>query len=189
MFVLKTSNNQRQGDLDDPTEAAQRAFLTLLFNKYRGALLRHVGRFVSSREDAADLVQDTYLRVMDRISVSRFDSAARAYLFRTATNLARDHYRRQRFRLHAAIDDAPESALLAKEPTPEESVGSSQVTALLVEAIGQMPDEARAVFLLARSDDLSYEDIAKRLRIGVRTVERRMASAMAFLTHRLGDAP
>ena len=183
--MLKSTETRSEDATACPTDAAQRAFLTLLFNKYRGALLRHVGRMVRSPEDAADLVQDTYLRVMDRISVSRFDAAARGYLFQTATNLARDYYRRQRFRAHAPLDEAPDDALLAHDPTPEQIVAANQVNAALRAAIGCMPEDARAVFLLARSRDLSYEEIARHLGIGRRTVERRMAEAMAFLAARL----
>lgn len=187
--MLKPAETKPEEAVPDPTDAAQRAFLTLLFNKYRGALLRHVGRVAASREDAADLVQDTYLRVMDRISMSHFDGAARAYLFQTATNLARDHYRRQRFRAHAPLEDAPEDMLLAHDPTPEQIFAANQVTAALTAAIREMPEGTRAVFVLARSRDLSYEDIAKRLGIGRRTVERRMADAIALLAQRLRGVP
>jgi RNA polymerase sigma factor (sigma-70 family) len=188
-IVLKSTDTRPEEDVADPAHAAQRAFLTLLFNKYRGALLRHVGRFATSKEDAADLVQDTYMRVMDKISVSRFDAAARAYLFQTATNLARDHYRRQKFRAHASLDEAPEETLLAHDPTPEQVLASNQITAALSAAIRDMPEDARAVFVLARSRNLTYDDIARHLGIGRRTVERRMASAMTFLAGRLRGTP
>jgi RNA polymerase sigma factor (sigma-70 family) len=187
--VLEPPETPAENTASDPTDAAQRAFLTLLFNKYRAALLRHVGRFAASREDASDLVQDTYLRVMDRISVSRFDGEARAYLFQTATNLARDHYRRQKFRAHASLDAAPEEALRTEDPTPEQITSADQVTAALRAAIRDMPEGTRAVFVLARSHDMAYEDIAKRLGIGRRTVERRVAEAVAFLVGRLRGAP
>jgi RNA polymerase sigma factor (sigma-70 family) len=174
--------------LADPTDAAQRAYVTLLFNKYRGALLRHVGKFTPSREDAADIVQDTYVRVMNRVNVSRFDAETRAYLFQTATNLARDHFRRQHFRAHAPLDDAPEDALRAPELTPEQSLAASQMNKALRAAIDAMPPQTQAVFVLARTHDRSYEQIAAELRIGRRTVERRMAEAMAVLVSRLRES-
>jgi RNA polymerase sigma-70 factor (ECF subfamily) len=186
--MLKGLDREHDEHAADPTDEAQRAFLTLLFNKYRGALLRHVGRFAASREDAADLVQDTYLRVMGRISLARFDNEARAYLFQTATNLARDHHRRQKFRAHSALEDAPEETLCAADPAPDEVLAAGQLNAALEEAIADMPEEIRAVFVLARARNLPYEEIARHLDIGRRTVERRVAEAIAHLTARLRDA-
>lgn len=171
-------------DSSDPTEAAQRAFLTLLFNRYRGALLRHIGRLTASREDAVDLMQETYLRVMDRIHISEFDAEARGYLFRTATNLARDHYRRQRFRVCSRLDDSPEEYLRAADPTPEQACVAEQVTLTLQAALRDMPADARDVFVLARSRDLANAEIARHLGLSLRTVERRMAEAMSFIGHR-----
>jgi RNA polymerase sigma factor (sigma-70 family) len=92
-------------------------------------------------------------------------------------------------RAHAPLDEVQDDALLARDPTPEQIVSANQVTAALRAAIGRMPEDARAVFLLARSRDLSYEEIARHLGIGRRTVERRMAEAMAFLAARLVETP
>jgi RNA polymerase sigma factor (sigma-70 family) len=182
--MQNTIDIRSKTDASDPTEAAQRAFLTLLFNKYRGALLRHIGRLTASREDAADLMQETYLRVMNRIHVSEFDAEARGYLFRTATNLARDHYRRQRFRACASLEESTEESLHAPDPTPEQIMVAQQVTATLRAALGDMPAETRAVFILARSRDLAYPEIARQLGLSRRTVERRMAAAMEFISDR-----
>jgi RNA polymerase sigma-70 factor (ECF subfamily) len=156
----------------------------LLFNRYRGALLRHIGRLTASKEDAADLMQETYLRVMDRIHVSEFDAEARGYLFRTATNLARDHHRRQRFRACARLDDSPEEFLCAADPTPEQACVAHQVTLTMQAALREMPAEARTVFILARSRDLGNAEIARHLGLSLRTVERRMADAMTFIGER-----
>ena len=172
----------------DPAEQAQRAYLTLLFNKYRGALLRHVARFTTSREDAADIVQDTYVRIMHRVSVSRLDAEVRSYLFQTATNLARDHHRRQAFRAHASLEDAPDERLLADEPTPEQRLAAGQMGRTLRAVIDAMPQQTRAVFLLARAHEMPYEQIARQLGIGRRTVERRVAEAMAMLVESLRGA-
>src|SRR6266702_2587245 len=130
----------------DPLPDTQRALLVLLFNKYRGALLRHLERLVHSREDAAELVQETYLRVLSRIQTSRFEAAARAYLFHTATNLARDHFRRQRFRAHDRLDELSDADLRSSSPPPEQTIAADEVLALLRSSILELPPATRAVF-------------------------------------------
>jgi RNA polymerase sigma factor (sigma-70 family) len=165
---------------------ADRALLTLLFNKHRSALLNHVRRMVRSREDAAELVQETYLRVMGRTPVGEFEKIARAYLFQTATNLARDHFRRQRFRTHSALDDVPE-AQAPVSGSPEDELHWSQTMDALRGAIDAMPPGTRAVFLLARIEHKPYAEIAQALGLSVRTVERRMSEAIDLLAVRLED--
>ncbi len=177
------------GATADPAADSQRAFLVLLFNKHRAALLRHVERLVYSREDAAELVQETYLRVMRHIQTSRFEAAARAYLFQTATNLARDHHRRQRFRNHDNLDALPEAAMPTAGTSPDQTVAADQVLTLLRSAILDLPSITRAVFLKARVQNLGYAEIAREMGMSVRTVERRVAEAMQVLCDRLRSAP
>jgi len=172
----------------DPLPDTQRALLVLLFNKYRGALLRHLERLVHSREDAAELVQETYLRVLSRIQTSRFEAAARAYLFHTATNLARDHFRRQRFRAHDRLDELSDADLRSSSPPPEQTIAADEVLALLRSSILELPPATRAVFLKARVQNLGYASIAAELGLSTRTVERRMAEAMEFLCNRIRGA-
>jgi RNA polymerase sigma factor (sigma-70 family) len=171
----------------DPTEDSQRAFLVLLFNKYRAALVRHLERLVGSREDAAELAQETYLRVMRQVQTSRFEAAARSYLFQTATNLARDHHRRQRFRAHDRLDEIPETDLSSAGPLPEQSVDAEQALGRLRTAIDGLPPVTRSVFLRARVENQSYGDIGRSLSLSTRTVERRVAEAMQALTAALGE--
>lgn len=171
----------------DPVADTQRALLTLLFNKYRGALLSHLTRIVRSPDDAAELVQETYLRVMAHARTAEFESIARAYLFQTATNLARDHFRRQRWRAHEPLESAPEPEAPPTNSSPEEVILWRDTMNSLSTALQTMPKVTRAVFIQARLDGRPYTDIARELGISVRTVERRMSEAMSLLTARLEE--
>jgi RNA polymerase sigma factor (sigma-70 family) len=178
-----------QGPGPDPIADSQRALLVILFNKYRAALMRHVERLVRSREDAAELVQETYLRVMRQIQSSQMEAAARAYLFQTATNLAHDHYRRGRYRAHGRLEDITEAELPPGDPPPEQLLAADQTLARLRAAILELPPQSRAVLLRARLQNQSYAQIGRELGISVRTVERRMAQAMESMTRTLRECP
>lgn len=171
----------------DPVVDTQRALLTLLYNKYRGALLSHLTRLVRSTEDAAELMQETYLRVMAHTRLVEFESLARAYLFQIATNLARDHFRRQRWRAHDSMESVPEPEVPHTVGSPEELALWGEAVELLGVALQTMPEATRAVFTLARLDNRPYADIARELGISVRTVERRMREATRLLASRLEE--
>ena len=171
----------------DPVADTQRALLTLLFNKYRGALLTYLIRLVRSPDDAAELVQETYLRVLRQAPTAEFEAIAQAYLFQTATNLARDHFRRQRWRAHEPLESAPEPEAPRSSNSPEDLALWGQAIESLTAALRAMPEGTRAVFIHARLDNRSYAEIASDLGISKRTVERRMSEAMSLLTARLGE--
>lgn len=171
----------------DPVADSQRTLLTLLFNKYRGAIFSHLTRIVRSPDDASELMQETYLRVMARAQAAEFESITRAYLFQTATNLARDHLRRQRWRSHESLECVPESAVLSTGRSPEEVTLWRDAVESLSSALQAMPEPTRAVFMRARLDGFSYADIARELHVSVRTVERRMGEAMGLLAKLMED--
>lgn len=169
----------------DPTADSQRAFLTLLYSKYRGPLFRYVNGIIASREEAEELVQETYLRVMKRAQVTNFEFSARNYLFETATNLARDHIRRQRHRRHdslnASRDEVPDTA----QREPDRQLAWNQAIAALRSGVADMPALTREIFVMGRLREMKYTEIARTLNIGVRTVERRMSEALALLADRV----
>src|SRR6185312_13033708 len=105
----------------------------------------------------------------------------RAFLFHAATNLARDHLRRQ------LVAQAHANAQEAYEPAPgaDQIAAVQQEVALVAKAVGELPARARAVLQLARIEGYSQKEIAARLGIAPKTVENHLTRALAQLTARL----
>ena len=163
------------------TADADRAYVTLLFNKYRVALQRYLSRLVPA-EDAAELVQETYFRLLRHGKVVPIEAMARAFLFRTATNLARDHRRRRVARLadqHLQFDDHEK---IEAHQGPDEHLAGEQTLAVLERLIADLPRDTRMVFVLHRFRDMSYPQIARVMGLSARTVARKMAEAIEQLS-------
>lgn len=117
-------------------------------------------------QEAEDLAQETYLRLTGRNAEIR---NPRAYLARVALNAARDQARRC----------AARPVLTAQESAPPASTSGGQTeTFLLKQTILALPPRLRDVFLLSRSSGLTYEEIAHRCGVSVKTVEARMTKAL-----------
>jgi RNA polymerase sigma-70 factor (ECF subfamily) len=159
---------------------ASRQFIADLFSKYRASLHRYLSRLVPA-EDATDLVQEAYYRLLRHGEILPFESAARALLFHTATNLARDFRRQTRSRhadAHVSINK------IAELPAPgglEFLVSDGQTLQRVERAIAELPAESRTIFLLYRYRDLSIEQIASMLGVSPRTVARKFAAALEHL--------
>lgn len=165
----------------DPAEQSQQAYITLLFNKYRGALHRYLSRLVPI-DDAAELVQETYFRLLRHGQMVQLEAMARSFLFQTATNLARDFRRRRRVRRADDHVELDEETNAGEDFDPGEHLTAEQVLGALERAIVGLPRDTRTVFLLNRFRDMSYPAIAEALNLSPRTVARKMAEAMAKLS-------
>lgn len=135
-------------------------------------------RRVASSETAADLAQEAFYRLMRNGGKAAPDDA-RAYLFRTAANLAIDHRRAIR---RSRIESGEEAAIAAyPDPAPNAEAHSlsREELALLERAIADLPPRGREIFILHKLEGLSYGEIAERLRISKNTVMVHMTRSLA----------
>jgi len=158
--------------------------LDSLFRAHAREIRRFLTRRLSCAETAADLTQDAFLQLL-RTGTGATVTDPRAYLFRTASNLAVDH-RRQAARRPARAADAEFLAQVEDPlPSPEARLLTREELRLLRGAIAALPPRCREVFLLQRFGGLSYEAIGQQLGISRNTVMVQMYNAMTALRRRL----
>lgn len=147
-----------------------------VFIASREAMHRFLTRYLGCPNSASDLLQDLYLRLDRAPSVS--DAAqARAWLFRVAVNLARDHEKLRR-RRNALLKTAGIGGRESAAPTPEDIVlGSEQIRALQA-ALAELPDRYAEVLWLSRVEGLTHGAIAKQLGISKSLVEKHVMRAV-----------
>jgi RNA polymerase sigma-70 factor (ECF subfamily) len=139
-------------------------------------LRRFVRAFVESREDAEDVIQEAYLRVLSYSAKHDVEHPERL-LFSTARNLAVDARRRRKVRERTAAQLAVLEACAIDFPASDEVADAQQRLMRVEAAISQLPARCREVFLLHRLDGMSYSEIATHCGISVSAVEKHIARA------------
>ena len=181
-----TGSEPADGMTDQPEsmDAAGRRheLVARTFERFRTPLLRYLTDLLSRRDEAEDLVQETYLRLMqvENIDIGR----VRALIFKVATNLAYDRFRQRRARGPHG-DDEQLAALPARGPEPDRIVALEQSVDIVKRTLLDLKPRCRQVFLLRTSAELGYDEIAKRLGISRRTAEREMQHALDVCQRRL----
>jgi RNA polymerase sigma-70 factor (ECF subfamily) len=166
-----------------PAAADEHArFVRELFERHRHALLRYLRGLLANVADAEDALQEAYARLLDVAELDKTGGRARAYLFKVATNLARDRFRRRR---ESRIDDAAVDELASGEDPPEVVVDFGRGLSVVKRTLLELKPRCRQVFLLRVSEELDYDSIAARLGVSKRTVEREMQHALDTCQRRL----
>lgn len=150
-------------------------------------LRRFVRSRVASRQDAEDVIQDAYVRVL-RYSAEHAVESEERLLFSAARNLAIDSRRRRKVRERNVAD----CAVLAAEDSPasDEVVDARQRLMHVEAAIALLPARCREIFLMHRIEGMSYSQIARSVAISVSAVEKHIARACLLIdTHVNGEHP
>jgi RNA polymerase sigma-70 factor (family 1) len=146
-----------------------------LFTESRQALHRYIQRFVGSSETAKEIVQEAFLRTYrQRDSVTTL----RAFLFSTARNLAANEYRHQRIVQRSTLGDLGHSRFNTEHDSLETEVLREERNRLIQEAIDRLPPQCRAAFALRVFHECSYKEVADRLGISAKTVEKHIARGL-----------
>lgn len=154
------------------------------------ALALFLQRAWPHRDEWHDLRQEVYARVYEAASRTRPD-APKAFLFATARHLMTDRLRRSRVVSIEPVGDFESSNVyLIDEVSPERWTGTRQALKRVVEALDRLPDRCREVVWLRRVEELPQKDVASRLGISEKTVEKHLAKGMRLIADHLygGDA-
>jgi RNA polymerase sigma-70 factor, ECF subfamily len=149
-------------------------------------LWAYLARVSANPAVADDLLQESYLRFLCATHPWKDgEVACRRYLFRIATNLLHDHWRRPR---HAPLEDIPEAALVVREGRHSDRIDSQT---LLATALARMSPRQSQLLWLAYAEGYSHAEIAEIMGLGtasVRILLFRAKHKMAGLLRRRMEA-
>ncbi|KDB08118.1 RNA polymerase, sigma-24 subunit, ECF subfamily [Burkholderia sp. lig30] len=166
------------------SETTRAGLRKLLASRY-AYLVRRLERVTGSKDSAADVLHETWLR-LDNANVSTQVGNADAYLLGMASNVAIDQHRRERRHLHE--DDADVLLELPDElADPERIVAARRKVDALKEVLRGLTPRRRAILIAARVDGLLNREIAERFGISLRLVESELSAAMKYCLQRMQE--
>lgn len=165
-------------------ETSRRALIASLFHENNQALLRFLVSKLHSEQEARDVAQEAYVRILN-LDTPEVVSHLRAYLFKTAANIAIDRLRTRAVETRVLgldfFDEPP------KEPDPGRSLAASQELKIIEGALQELPAKCRQSFLLRRIEGMSSSQISKVLNVPERTVRHYIVEAIVHCQRRLED--
>ena len=158
--------------------------LVRAFRDHDGALRAFLTRLLGSDADAAEVAQETYLK-LHRLNAMEQVTHPKAFLFRTAVNLAKDRIKRRKRAVRGAETLDVVTLLPDRAPSAERRVLGRQALELLNQALRELPPRRRQVIVMHKMMDMSHQEIADKLGISRSMVEQHMTRALAHCRKRL----
>ena len=162
------------------TKGVEEAF-EILIQRYQQPVYNLVCRLLNDPSDAADIVQEVFLKVFRNIGSFRGNSSLKTWIYRIAVNEAYNHRRwfsrHQRQEVALGREDGPLSyadSVADPSPTPFDQAADHETRALVEQALEKLNPKFRAAVVLRDIEDLSYEEIAAVLDISLGTVKSRI---------------
>ena len=161
-----------------------------LFEHYSDKIYRLAISMLKQEAAAEGVVQDTFLRLIERLDQFEERSQLGTWLYRIAYNLTVDRLRKRKPELE--LGDEPEDGRLTApvnlvdwQQWPENLLADAEVTAALDEAIAALPEKFRIVFVLREIEGLSTEETAEITSLSLSATKVRLHRARLFLREQL----
>lgn len=168
-----------------------------LVRRYERPLYNFILRSVRRRERADELLQDVFMKVVQRSSDFKGNSKFSTWLYTIARNLCIDHSRKMVFRRHKSLDAPGRSGPGDEGPTLlDRTAGAAEtdraaiaknLQSRIAAAVDELPDDQREVFLLRQVEGLAFKEIASILDVPENTVKSRMRYALERLQRGLSE--
>jgi RNA polymerase sigma-70 factor (ECF subfamily) len=178
-------------DLVARVQAGDKRAFDLLVLKYQNRIVKLVSRFVHDPMEAQDVTQEAFIKAYRAIGSFRGDSAFYTWLYRIASNAAKNFLVAQNRRPPAMGVDVMEAeqyavdTRLKETDTPESMMVTDELKQVIFKAIEALPDDLREAITLREMECMSYEDIAVVMGCPVGTVRSRIFRARDAIDQKL----
>jgi RNA polymerase sigma factor (sigma-70 family) len=151
-----------------------------LFDLYFDDIRRYLYYRCGDTTVSTDLAQDTFMRIWEK-QMDLLPGKDTGLLYKIASDLFVSHTRRERLR-----KEAPREIRFGqRDSTPEDEISYKELQDKYEKTLMRLPENQRIAFLMSRTEELTYPEIAARLSISVKAVEKRVSGALSRLRKEL----
>jgi len=180
---------RRDAELVERLKKGDTKALDELYQRHREPAYGIAYRLVGSREDALDVIQESFIHVLRGIQTFRGQSSFRTWLYRIVTHASLDYRRWRSLRATESLDSegAIEPIDASGQRSPADTAADRDLAAAIDKALANVSEKNRAALVLFAIEGMSYKEIADVLGISVGTVMSRIFNARQRLRELLAS--
>ena len=176
-------DNRDEAKLMELAQAGDASSFDQLVEAHYVTVYNTAYRMLGDTDAACDATQATFIRAFDALSSFRGASAFSTWLYRITMNVCLDDLRRRKHQLLSLVTEESEDASPEEREIPDEAdepgakAEQRERQVIVQQAIGQLPDDYRAIIIMYDIRGLSYQEICEALDIPLGTVKSRLNRA------------
>jgi len=152
-----------------------------LFDQYYDPIRKFLYYKCGDMDQSEDLCQDVFMKLWDKRDDVKSETV-KSYLYTIANNMLLNKIRHEKVKMSFVEQHKDQQ----EEESPEYQLEEKEFKAKLDLVIGDMPEKQREVFLMNRIEEMTYQEIAARLELSVKAIEKRMHGALNHVRQHLG---
>lgn len=145
---------------------------------YQG-LCRFAVKYVEDFDQAEDIVQNVFVKILNNWEEQRFHTSKHSYLFQAVKNACFNH--NKHLKIKASYLDHNQRERSLSEKNIEERDQAQELTSILMKEIDALPEQCGKIFKMSKLEGLKYKEIADQLNLSVKTIENQMGKALKVL--------
>jgi len=180
-----------ESKLIEKAKQGDRSAQAAIVNQHERMVYNLAIRLVGNQEEAENILQETFLKVLESLPTFKGGSSLSTWIYRIATNYALMHLRTKK-RTFVSIDDYPleekgdfESFYLSQADDPLKNVINSELKDKLNQAIDGLPPKFKITFVLKDIEGLSLKEISSMLEMSMPAVKSNLHRARVYLRNEL----
>ena len=180
VLYLKTKNDHKVSLMSINEKGIDQSGFDLIFNQWYEPIRNFIYYKTGNVFLAEDIAQDTFLKIWEKRDEVK-TSTIKAFLFTIAANLLNNKMDHQKVS-YKFINSYQQPGAAA---APDFELEMKEFNQKLQNALDDLDEKKRTVFLMNRIDELTYKQIADNLGLTVKAIEKRMEKALSFLRNRI----
>ncbi|MEX2367458.1 MAG: RNA polymerase sigma factor [Pseudohongiellaceae bacterium] len=162
---------------DQPENDQADKSVTTMFLAIEQNLKTYLMRYLVRQQDIEDTVQETFIRAYEA-QKTRVIHSPRSFLYKVAKNLALSELSRKTNKMMVTIGDLEDLDVLVGNSSMEDELDVGKHMASLAHVIGDLPPKCQSVIVMRKVYGFSHKEIARRMDISVKTVEKHLTKAL-----------
>ena len=185
------SDKSGQPDLSDLlhriAEQDERQAFSMFFKLYHSKLLLLARIFVSSPQEAEDVVSDVLIKLLRNRRQTFNKNNFLGFLYTCVKNQALDHIRKQKKHRNLELNQSNIDFFVQHKSNPCQQLVGKELEKIIFDCVEGLPPRRKLIYKLIKDDGLSYKEVANLLTISVRTVEVQLRFAVRKLKLTIDD--